>query len=303
MMKMDKSVQEILKQQLTDCAVQTEAAMEAYFASLAEQDRTGLTEAMKYSAMAGGKRLRPFLVVSFAQLFGGSADLAMPFACAIEMIHTYSLIHDDLPCMDNDTLRRGKPTNHVVYGEAQALLAGDALLTHAFEMCASNDAVSDKSVRLAVLKLASLAGVPGMAGGQALDLDEKAGVSMEELAEIHRMKTGALFCAAALMGYYSACDEPDSAIEANLICYGEKLGRAFQIRDDILDVLSDEATLGKNIGSDSKNDKKTALTFMTVEEAEAEVGRLTEEAVTAISAYEGSKILIALAHMLAARKK
>ena len=263
---------------------------------------TVAADAMRYSTLGGGKRIRAFLVLEFCRLFGGDEKAALPYACAIECVHAYSLIHDDLPCMDNDDMRRGKPSCHIRFGEAEALLAGDGLLTAAFDIIASNTYVSDRSVRLAAKVLAHEAGAVGMVGGQVLDMADTVDC-YGDLRTIFAKKTSALFTAACLLGYYAAVDAPDASVEADIRKYADCLGVAFQIHDDILDVKSDAATLGKPIGSDAKNDKKTSLAFFTLDEAEKEEARLTGDAVDAVSAYSGSETLCSIAQWLLIRKK
>ena len=252
------------------------------------EDGYGLSEIMSYSLFAGGKRLRPFIVLESFKLFSRSNDIekALPYACALELIQTYSLIHDDLPCMDNDDFRRGKPTCHKVYGEDMALLAGDSLLTYAFELIASNDKVSDKSVRLACACLAKYAGHAGMAGGQMVDLSSEGKVnSYEELKKMHSLKTAALIKCALVLGYLAANDTPNEQVIRDLELYGENVGIAFQIKDDILDVTASEEELGKPIGSDQKNGKTTVFSFMTMEEAHSEMKLLIDRAIDAIEIY------------------
>ncbi|MBQ8523956.1 MAG: polyprenyl synthetase family protein [Clostridia bacterium] len=282
---------------LTEVAASVETMLKKYF-----EGTTGeLAEAMQYSLLGGGKRIRAFLTVSFAEMFGGTVEQAMPFACALEMIHAYSLIHDDLPAMDNDDMRRGKPSCHKQYGEATALLAGDSLLTMAFDVCASNTYVSDRSVRLAVKSLAMLAGHLGMCGGQEIDLAESV-ASYEELKHLHALKTGALIKAACLLGLYAATDDPEANTVSAISKYAEALGLAFQIHDDILDVTSDSETLGKPVGSDAKNDKKTALSYMSLDEAVVEEDAVTRRAVEAISEFPDSDVPAQLAVWLMSRK-
>ena len=252
------------------------------------EDGYGLNEIMSYSLFAGGKRLRPFIVLESFKLFSRSNDIekALPYACALELIQTYSLIHDDLPCMDNDDFRRGKPTCHKVYGEDMALLAGDSLLTYAFDLIASNDKVSDKSVRLACASLAKYAGHAGMAGGQMVDLSSEGKVnSYEELKKMHSLKTAALIKCALVLGYLAANDTPNEQVIRDLELYGENVGIAFQIKDDILDVTASEEELGKPIGSDQKNGKTTVFSFMTMEEANSEMKLLIDRAIDAIEIY------------------
>jgi geranylgeranyl diphosphate synthase type II len=238
---------------------------------------TGLLEAMRYSLLGGGKRLRPALALGAAELLTGDDAPAMPAACAIEMIHTYSLIHDDLPAMDDDDLRRGRPTLHKVYGEANAILAGDTLLTMAFDVAAEP---GDARV---VREIAQAAGVRGMAGGQYLDLaSEGRPATLDELRRIHASKTGALIRAAVRCGALLAGAE-DGALRA-LTDYAEHIGLAFQIADDILDVIGDEAALGKPVGSDEANAKATYPSMLGLEESR----RLADEAMrNALDALAG----------------
>ncbi len=265
----------------------------------------GLEKPMEYSLLSGGKRLRPFIAIEAYKLFSKKDDIerVLPYACALEMIHTYSLIHDDLPCMDNDDYRRGKPTSHKIFGEANALLAGDALLTYAFSVASSNDKASDASVRNAIRALADCAGFGGMCGGQMLDIN-CAISSYQELEKMHELKTGALIKCAVLLGYYAFCDKPDVQIVDDLSKFAINIGIAFQIRDDILDKIADEALLGKPVGSDEKNNKLTSLSYMSIDEAQDKVDRLTDEAIKIISKYsDENDTLIELAKYLVERNK
>jgi len=297
---MEHSAQTI-ELKLKEAAEKIEKALAGYF-----QDGWGgdtvLSEAMQYSLLGGGKRIRAFLVLEFCRLFGGNEKAAIPYACALEMVHAYSLIHDDLPCMDDDDLRRGKPSCHKQYDEAVALLAGDTLLTMAFEVAASNSHVSSRSVRLAVKELAHEAGALGMAGGQTLDLANTVS-GYSALRKIHLMKTSALIKAACMLGYYAACDTPLVEDTENIRLYAQAIGLAFQIHDDILDVRSDTVTLGKRVGSDAKNQKKTVLAYLSMAEAEEEEALLTLLAVEAVSVYMDSDTLCKLAIWLLSRKK
>jgi len=296
-MEIISKVNEVLREN----AIKVENALSGYLSEKFAGD-TITAEAMRYSVLGGGKRIRAFLVLEFCKLFGGTEEMAMPFACAIECIHAYSLIHDDLPCMDDDDLRRGKPSCHIQFGEAEALLAGDGLLTLAFEIAASNIYVSSKSVRMAVSTLAREAGAVGMVGGQTLDLANDVD-SYSDLRKIYLKKTGALIHASCLLGYFAACDKPRAGDMENIKLYAEAIGLAFQIHDDILDVKSDTATLGKMVGSDIRNNKKTSLAFMKIREAEEEEILLTLLAVEAISDYNDSDLLCRLAIWLLARNK
>ena len=292
---------------LNENSLLVENALNEY---LKAKDDNGLIEPMRYSLMSGGKRIRPFIVIESYRLFAkDNFDIkkVLPFACALEMIHTYSLIHDDLPCMDNDDLRRGKPTNHRVFGEAQALLAGDTLLTYAFEVLASNKYVSDKSIRLATLTLSKCAGFSGMAGGQMIDISSNDTVNnFDLLKKMHSLKTGALIRCAMLLGYYASSDNNDEQIISNLEEYATKLGIAFQIRDDILDKISSNDVLGKPVGSDAINQKTTSLSFMSTEKAQSLVDELTREAITIITGFyekKAFKSLVELAKYMVNRDK
>jgi len=251
---------------------------------------SGLSEAMEYSLLAGGKRLRPVLCLCFARMLGVKADAVMPFAAAFEYIHTYSLVHDDLPAMDDDDLRRGRPSNHKVFGEAMAILAGDGLLTEAFGLMAASavDIPADRVVR-AMGALAKAAGAAGMVGGQALDMayTARAGVSLEELREMQALKTGALITAACVCGAELAGAEPDAAARAR--SYGQSVGAAFQIVDDVLDVVGDEKTLGKPVGSDEEQGKTTYPSLIGVERSMDLARRNAAQAVESISPFEGEE--------------
>ena len=292
---------EAIDKKLHEAADKVERALTEYLSEKYIGD-TVSADAMRYSTLGGGKRIRAFLVLEFCRLFGGNVDAAVPFACALECIHAYSLIHDDLPCMDDDELRRGKPSCHIKFGEAEALLAGDGLLTYAFELCASNEYVTNRSVRLAVSELAKEAGALGMVGGQTLDLENNVG-SYRELRRIYNEKTGALITAACLLGYYSACDKPNQKDVDNIKLYAASVGLAFQIHDDILDVKSTTAELGKTVGSDEKNHKKTSLAFMSISEAEEEETLLTLLSFEAVADYIGSEDLCSLSLWLLSRTK
>ena len=270
---------------------------------LEREPRGDLYDAMRYSLLAGGKRLRPVLTLEACRLCGGDVEKALPFAGAVEMVHTYSLIHDDLPCMDDDDLRRGRPTNHKVYGEATAVLAGDGLLTAAFEaMLALGQALPPERIVLAAGILARAAGGAGMVGGQILDMaGEERTLALAEVEELQRLKTGALITAALEMGWAVAggTGEQREALRR----YGSALGLAFQIQDDILDVVGDEAVLGKPIGSDARSGKTTFVTLKGVDGCRALAARLTGQAAEALSPFgEAGAELRALAESLAARE-
>ena len=268
------------------------------------EPRGDLYDAMSYSLMAGGKRIRPVLLLECCRMCGGDVESALPFAGAVEMIHTYSLIHDDLPCMDDDDLRRGRPTNHKVYGEATAVLAGDGLLTAAFEfMLEPPAAIPPERALEAAAILARAAGGRGMVGGQVLDMSgEGHALGLSEVEELQRLKTGALIAAAAEMGCVLAGASEEQRRGA--VRYAQCLGLAFQIQDDILDVVGDETTLGKPVGSDAKREKTTFVTLKGLEACRELVDRLTAEAVEALACFgaEGEG-LAWLAGTLAAREK
>ncbi len=261
-----------------------------------------LYEAERYSLLSGGKRVRAALVLESCKLLGGKLEAALPFACAIEMVHTYSLIHDDLPCMDNDDLRRGKPTNHKIFGEAYATLAGDGLLTDAFGVCAMNPHVSGDCAAAAVALLSGAAGSYGMIKGQVIDIyGESHKLTEQELVELHMGKTGAMICAATQLGCLAAGYAPNGEMTERLTAFAQKIGLVFQIVDDILDVTSSDAVLGKSIGSDKDNNKTTFMSFFTVDEAKSYAERLTDEAIAEIEDIDGSERLINFARLLCDR--
>lgn len=286
----------------TDVA-QVETALEGYLSGGVCEDCGRLAEAVRYSALAGGKRLRPVLMLAFCRMAGGDTAQALPFACALEMIHNYSLIHDDLPCMDNDDLRRGRPTNHKVFGDALAVLAGDALLTRAFET--ASQAVSGLPPAIAlrcVHLLAQAAGMDGMVGGQTLDMEaEHQRLSLDELKRLQALKTGCLIRAACETGCLAA-GRDDAALLSAARTYGDKLGLAFQIRDDMLDVEGDPAALGKSVGQDEKSGKSTFPALLGMERCRALVRQLTEEAAAALAPIENHDFLTALAYHLSERE-
>ncbi len=287
-----------IKNKLIASAKLTEDALAVYMQRDDEDIKT-LLESERYSLFAGGKRIRPFLTLEFCKLFGGDERAALPFAAAVEMIHTYSLIHDDLPCMDDDDLRRGKPTNHKVFGYSTALLAGDGLLTRAFGVAASNPYVDSTAALSAVKALSDAAGEFGMIGGQVIDLyGEEERLSEKTLVKLHTLKTGALIKVSAQMGCLAAgFTEGSPEMEAALE-YAAKIGLAFQIIDDIMDVTVSEEVLGKSAGSDAENNKTTFMTYYSVEDAKAYATSLTAEAVSAIADYAGSETLTDLAAYL-----
>ncbi len=242
----------------------------------------GLGAAMRYAVLAGGKRLRPLLVLAACEAVGGDRSAAIRAACAVELIHAYSLVHDDMPCMDNDVLRRGKPTVHVQFGEAQAMLAGDAMQALAFEVLTPEEGMAPAlQARLCAL-LARAAGFAGMAGGQAIDL-ASIGQSLDEptLRDMHRRKTGMLLQASVMMG--AACGKASAATLAALNDYGAAIGLAFQVVDDILDVTQESATLGKTAGKDQQDNKPTYVTVLGLEPARQLARDLRLQALKALS--------------------
>jgi len=260
-------------------------------------------DAMKYSVSAGGKRIRPVLLLEFCRICGGNIKNALPFACALEMIHTYSLIHDDLPCMDNDDFRRGKPSCHKAFGEANALLAGDALLNLAFETMLSSENDLDPSLKLkAAAFISKCSGVYGMIGGQVIDLqNEGNAISEELLIRLYKDKTAALLRAAAVSGAIIANADDVKINAANE--YAEKIGLAFQIVDDILDYEGDQTLLGKPIGSDEKNNKKTYVSFHGIENAKNDAKTLTNQALLELEKFDDTDFLKELSQFLCTRKK
>lgn len=275
-------------------ALRVERALSSWVAADAP---AGLGEAMRYAVLDGGKRLRPLLVLASAEAvaegLGPAArqaldEAALRAACAVELIHAYSLVHDDMPCMDNDVLRRGKPTVHVQFGEARALLAGDALQALAFELLTPESAPFSAAVQARLCRLlARAAGFEGMAGGQAIDLASVGAVLDEnQLRRMHRLKTGALLRGSVLMG--AACRESDgvigSAAVTALADYGDAIGLAFQVVDDILDVTTDTSTLGKTAGKDAAADKPTYVSLLGLAEAQALAARLHAQAHRALDA-------------------
>ena len=259
-----------------------------------------LYDAMRYSLLAGGKRIRPVLTLEFARLAGLDWHAALPVACALELVHTYSLIHDDLPCMDDDDLRRGKPTNHKVYGETLAVLAGDALQPEAFRLILTAPELPADRRAACALILAEAAGADGMVAGQVIDTLH-APQSEAALQEVHRLKTGAMIAGACKLGAAAAggCGALLAAAEQ----YGYQLGMAFQIRDDMLDVIGNAAEFGKPIGSDREEEKVTFVDLLGLEACGRRVLECTEDAKAAVAAYDASGFLRALADTLAERNK
>ena len=284
-----------------------EQALSRWVASPADAPApAGLGDAMRYAVLDGGKRLRPLLVLAACEAVSGNAQAALRSACAVELIHAYSLVHDDMPCMDNDVLRRGKPTVHVKFGQARALLAGDALQALAFELLTPDDGSVDAQVQARLCRmLAQAAGFLGMAGGQAIDLASVGRpLTSAQLHEMHRLKTGALLQASVMMG--AACGAAAQAApkaQSALRAYGAAVGLAFQVVDDILDVTADSATLGKTAGKDAAQDKPTFVSLLGLQSSKDYAQQLLAQALASLraSGLENTDALQALADMLVNR--
>lgn len=274
-----------LKAYLGDRRALVEAALDRYLPPATQRPQR-LHEAIRYSVLAPGKRIRPILVIASAEAVGGRAEDVLPTACALECIHAFSLVHDDLPCMDNDDYRRGRLTSHKVYGEALAMLAGDALLALAFELIAENAATAPVERIVPVLKLVAHAtGTAGMVGGQVMDIEsEGREIGCEDLQFIHDHKTGALLTASVLSGAL-ICGASQKQIDA-LASYGRSAGLAFQIADDILDITGDEAKIGKPVGSDLKQDKATYPKFFGLEASRERARLEVQHALDALADFD-----------------
>ncbi|MGE4276812.1 MAG: polyprenyl synthetase family protein [Lawsonibacter sp.] len=291
-----------MEQDVTRMLARDQAMLEEHLADVFREDPryADLQEAMEYSLLSGGKRIRPVLTLETCRMCGGNLQTALPFACGVEMIHTYSLIHDDLPAMDNADLRRGRPTSHTVYGEATAILAGDGLLTAAFGQLAKAALPPDRIVA-AVSCLSAAAGPVGMVGGQSLDMaGEGRALTREELELLQSLKTGALISASAELGCIAAGGSPEQLDRVR--CYAQALGRAFQVRDDMLDLISSDQELGKPVGSDHANEKSTFVTALGLDGCEALVENLTQQAIDALDGFEHPEFHIWLARQMAQRK-
>ena len=276
-----------------------EGYLKDFYAQLHDLPQNKLFEAMEYSLLAGGKRLRPVLVMEFCRLCGGDPHQAAPFAAAVEMIHTYSLIHDDLPSMDNDDFRRGRPTNHKVYGEAMAILAGDALLTDAFMVASTAQLADPKDMAFAIGMLAECAGSMGMVGGQVLDImSEERECTEQEVIDIQTRKTGALINAACVLGTVSGGGTEEQIDAAARFAAG--LGMAFQIRDDMLDVIGTQEEMGKGVGTDAL--KNTFVRLYGLERCEELVQTYTQYAIDALSVFEDTDYIVGLAKSLTDRR-
>ena len=281
---------------------QYRAAVEDYlsalFAGSAPYDR--LYDAMRYSVLSGGKRIRPVLTLEFARLGGIDWHLALPYACALELVHNYSLIHDDLPCMDDDDLRRGKPTNHKIYGETLAVLAGDALQPEAYRLILTAPGLTDAQRADCALILANASGPDGMVAGQVLDTLHHPS-AQDELTEVHHLKTGAMIAGACMLGVGAAGGGEAARKAAET--YGYQLGLAFQIRDDMLDVVGDQQVFGKPIGSDKSEGKVTLVDVKGLEQCQRDVEQYTARAKAAIAAWPDNSFLLELADHMVSRVK
>ena len=275
-------------------------AIEKYLDGLftAQKPYSQLYEAIRYSILGGGKRIRPVLTLEFARLGGINWRLALPFACALELVHNYSLIHDDLPCMDDDDLRRGKPTTHKAYGETLAILAGDALQPEAFRLILEAPALSGERKLDAMRVLVNACGADGMVAGQVLDTLCPI-ENTEQLRHMEELKTGCMIAAAAELG--CAASGMNAGMRNLAVQYAKDLGLAFQIRDDMLDVEGDAAVFGKPIGSDKEEGKFTFVDALGIEGCRVEVARLTEEAKSVVRHWADSDFLVTLADKLAGR--
>ena len=284
--------------------VQVEQALQRW---IDPEAPAGLGQAMRYAALDGGKRLRPLLVLAASEAAGGNPQAGLRAACAVELIHAYSLVHDDMPCMDNDVLRRGKPTVHVQFGQAQALLAGDALQALAFELLAPDDGSVSANITARLCRLlARAAGYHGMAGGQAIDLASVGcALTQAQLQTMHRLKTGALLQASVMLGAACAVLVENEHATTALAEYGAALGLAFQVVDDILDVTADSATLGKTAGKDVAHDKPTYVALLGLDPAQQYAQALLAQALRALdsSGLPDTRSLKALADKVVNREK
>jgi geranylgeranyl diphosphate synthase type II len=277
----------------------TEEYLKNIYPKFRSEPQAELFDAMEYSLLAGGKRLRPIFVLDFCRMCGGDWRKAAPFAAAMEMIHTYSLIHDDLPCMDNDDFRRGRPTNHKVYGETMAILAGDALLTDAFMLASSAQLPDPSRMGFAISVLAQNAGSLGMVGGQVLDIrSEIRELSEQEVIDIQSRKTGALINAACVLGVIAAGGD-EKKLEA-AASFAGALGMAFQIRDDMLDVIGTQHEMGKGVGTDES--KNTFVKLYGLDKCEELVQKYTAVAIDALNVFENNSYMIDLAKSLTDRR-
>ena len=276
-----------------------ETYLKDFYQQFHDLPQAKLYDSMEYSLLAGGKRLRPVLAMEFCRMCGGQWQQAAPFAAAVEMIHTYSLIHDDLPSMDNDDFRRGRPTNHKVYGEAMAILAGDALLTDAFMIASTAQLADPKDMAFAIGMLAECAGSMGMVGGQVLDIgSEERELTEQEVIDIQTRKTGALINAACVLGAIAG-GGTEAQIDA-AAKFAAGLGMAFQVRDDMLDVIGTQEEMGKGVGTDVK--KNTFVRLYGLEKCEELIQRYNQYAVESLAAFEGTDFVVGLAKSLTDRR-
>ena len=288
-----------LEQRCAEYRQYLETYLRDFYGQFHDMPQKPLLDAMEYSLFAGGKRLRPIFTFEFCRMAGGDWKKAAPFAAAVEMIHTYSLIHDDLPAMDNDDLRRGQPTNHKVFGEGMAILAGDALLTDAFSVASFAQLPDPGQMGYAISVLAQCAGSLGMVGGQALDiLSQDRTLTEQEVTDIQTRKTGALINAACVLGVVSAGGSEEQVKAAGM--FAGALGLAFQIRDDMLDVVGSQEEMGKGVGTDSE--KNTFVRLYGLEQCETLVQKYTRFAVSRLDAFENHDFMAALAESLTDRR-
>ena len=295
---------DLLSRALSSNSLLIDNRIKEIYENFSDSDTREVRDAELYSLTAGGKRIRGFLVNEFCRACGGSTSASVDFAVAVEMMHTFSLIHDDLPCMDDDDMRRGKPTSHKVFGEATALLAGDSLAIRSIMTASNNSDVSSCVALQAVRLLAEAVSSEGMIGGQIIDMrGEKERLDFETLLKLHRKKTGEMIMLSAKLGCLAAGVTPEDDRFAAAVTYAEKIGLAFQIVDDILDVTADPEVLGKNVGSDASSNKTTFLSFMTIDEARDYAAGITSEAKNVLSCFENCDLLVALADYLLIREK
>ena len=295
---------DLLKEALSSNSQAIDARINEIYRKFDDPDTREVREAELYSLTAGGKRIRAFLVNEFCRACGGNIVDSLDFAVAIEMMHTFSLIHDDLPCMDNDDMRRGKPTSHKVFGEATALLAGDSLVIRSLMTAANNQQVPRNISLRAVNLICNAVSSEGMIGGQIIDMrGEREELDFETLLKLHRKKTGEVIIVSAMLGCLVAGVDSDDARFSAAVRYAEKIGLTFQIIDDILDVIADPAVLGKNVGSDVSENKTTFMSFMSVDEARQYAAKLTTEAKEELACFEHADLLYALADYLLVREK
>jgi geranylgeranyl diphosphate synthase type II len=273
-----------------------------YYMSKADKGQGVIAEAMWYSLSAGGKRIRPVLVLEFCRMCGGDISSALSSACAVEMIHTFSLIHDDMPCMDDDDYRRGQPSCHKRFGEAMALLAGDALLNHAYEIICNDGSLTAETKIKIIARLSHATGINGMTGGQVLDIEQDSSeFSLDKLTEMYKLKTGALLAVSCVTGCLVGGGSEKQIKAASE--YAEKMGLAFQIIDDILDIEGTDTELGKPVGSDERHNKKTYASAAGTEKAAQKARQLTNEALAMLSEFDNSNFIKELTRRLLSRKK